>query len=343
MENVREKFESLKSVLLGSTKEKLILVSTTADITNPEIIFGSTRETKTTIAVTIILREKSSIDEIVSIFDGVVGYFLIDCEVKNEAGSLAQEFLTRIKKSKCLIVKPNDFTVDSLDIFIVTMFGSVDGKKIFIIGAGNLGSKISLKLCERGAGVFLFDKDIEKSQKIIEGLNLIKRSGSSIALVKTLADGAKDTDLIIGCTPGISVIDSSIVDAMKAGGKIIDAGNRNIFPEAIAAARARSVEVLSLSSLGGYIGMIENWLYQRRLLEKPRSRYLNGASLITPGTLGARGDILVDDVENPKRVFGICDGIGGLMPKEEGLPMLKQFVANNQGTGIISGIEELYQ
>jgi hypothetical protein len=71
--------------------------------------------------------------------------------------------------------------------------------------------------------------------------------------------------------------------------------------------------------------MIENWLFQRSLLTKKRSRACGAVSLIVPGVLGGRGDILVDDVNYPKRVFGVCDGEGGLVSKEEGLILLEKY------------------
>ena len=176
MQDFKSKLEELKNILSASAKEKMVGVATTADINNPPIIFGSTRETETTIAVTIILRDTSFVDEIINTFDGVADYFMIDPEVKNEAGNLESVILPKIKKSKYFIYKPNDFTVDSLDTLVALLFGTLLGKKVLIIGAGNIGSKIALKLCERGANVFLFDKDLEKTKTIIEGLKLVKRS-----------------------------------------------------------------------------------------------------------------------------------------------------------------------
>lgn len=339
MENVKVKLEELKNILLASAKEKIVGIATTADINNPAIIFGSVRETNTTIAVTIILRDTSFVDQIVNAFDGVVDYFMIDPEVKNEAGNLESVILPKIKKSKFLVYKPNDFTVESLDMLVALLLGTLADKKVLIIGAGNIGSKIALKLCERGAQVYLFDKDLDKIKKIAEGLNLIKRSKTSVNFAENVLDGAKDADLVIGSTPGIAIISPEIVEAINANGKIIDAGNRTVMPEALVAARSRGIEVLSLSSLGGYTGMIENFIFQRKILEKARMKNFDGFSLITPGTLGAKGDILVDDVDNPSRVYGVCDGLGTLLPKDEGVALIRDFVAK---TPEISNIEKLY-
>lgn len=339
MMDIQPILDDLKKNLLSSKKEKILGIATTADQNNPPFILGSMRETKTTIAGTLILRDASFIDEIVNNFDGVVDYFFVDCELKNELHNLESIISEKVKKSKIFVYKPNDFTVDSLDMFVATLFSSLQNRKALIIGAGNIGSKIALKLCERGANVFLFDKDPEKTRKIIVGLNLIKRSKSSVKLAEDILIGAKDADLVVGCTPGIPVINAGVVEVMNTDGKIIDAGNRTVLPEALTSVRTRGIEVLSLSSLGGYTGMIENFLFQRKIFEKTRMKNFGDFSLVTSGTLGRRGDILVDDIENPSRIYGVCDGLGTLLPKDEGLSMIKNFVAK---TPEISNIEKLY-
>lgn len=132
MEKVKAKIEELKNILLALPKEKFVGIATTADVNNPPIIFGSIRETNSTIAVTIILRDISFVDEIVNTFDGVVEYFMIDSEVKNEAGNLGTLILPKIKKSKYLIYKPNDFTIESLDMLVAILFSTLIGKKFLL-------------------------------------------------------------------------------------------------------------------------------------------------------------------------------------------------------------------
>src|SRR3989338_8690206 len=97
--------ENIKKTLLASSKEKILCVSTTANLNNPVVYFGGMRETDTTIAGNIILRDASLLDEIVSVFDGVVDYFVVDCEVKNELKDLEALMLAKIKKSKVLVYK----------------------------------------------------------------------------------------------------------------------------------------------------------------------------------------------------------------------------------------------
>lgn len=340
MINIQPILNDLKNKLLLSKKEKFLCISTTADLSNPAFVLGSMKETRTTIAGNVILREASFVDQIVDSFDGVVDYFMVDCEVKNELKNLESLVLARVKKSKIFVYKPNDFTVDSLDMLVAMLFDSLIDKNVLIVGTGNIGSKIALKLCERGADIFLYDRDMEKVKNIVTGLNLIKRSKSTVHLG---GDMIGPYDLVLACTPGTPVVSKDIVEKIVKGGKVIDVGNRTILPEALGLVRERNVEVLSLSGMGGYVGMVENWLYQRDFFNRTRQQSFGEYSVIIPGVFGGKGDILVDDVDSTKKVFGVCDGVGGLLPKEEGKKVLHSYLADNHEKGNISTVYKLYQ
>lgn len=340
--NFIKPLKDLRGKLLVSKKERFLCVSTTANINNPPVFIGSVRETATTIAGNIILRNASILDAVAEIFDGKVDYFLVDCEKKNELNNLEVLLSKKIKKSKVFVYKPNDFTIESLDILLAIAYPSFRGKKAAVLGAGNIGSKIALKLCERGAGVFLFDRDGKKAGVIANGLNVIKRSNSIVRVAKNPEEAARGADLILGCTPGVPVISQKMVNLMSRKGKIIDVGNGTIEAGVLDLAQKRGIEALSLSSFGGYVGMIENWLFQRRFFEKKRKLPLGKYNLIVPGVLGGRGDIIVDDVESPKRFIGICDGKGDIIPREKTLLIFEDFLSKIKDRKLAFRIKKLY-
>lgn len=337
-----QSLRNLKEKLNASSKEKLLCLSTTANITNPNIYFGSLRETPTTIAGNIIVRELLDVEKVIETFDGLVSYFLIDPEVKNEVPDLEAYVVMRIKKSKYLIYKPNDFTVDSLDMLIACKRGSIRDQNVYIVGLGNIGAKTALSLCERGAQIFAYERNQEKLKTTVDGLNVIKRSTSQIYPVADLYAIDGGIDILIGTTPGIAVIDAKVVDMIKADGIIIDVGNGTLTPEGIARAHERNIPIHSLSSFGGYLGMIENWLFQRAFLSRPAKKESEGIVLVTPGTLGARGEILVDDVDHPKKVIGVCNGLGDLFPKEEAMHYLETVEKTLEQKDLIHKIQKLY-
>ena len=92
-----------------------------------------------------------------------------------------QEFLT---------YKGNDLTVDSIDCLlsqsIADSLRGMGGKKIAIIGAGNMGSKLAIKLVERAcAGCLDADGPQEKLDAIVQAINYIKPQFTFASVVGT--------------------------------------------------------------------------------------------------------------------------------------------------------------
>ncbi len=342
MENLNTSIQNIKSRLDASSKEKLLCLSTTANLNNPDVFFGGIRETPTTIAGNIIVRTLDNIERIIEMFDGEVSYFLIDCEIKNEVPNLEAYAITRVHKSKVLIYKPNDFTVASLDMLLACTRGSLRGQKIAIIGLGNIGAKIALKMCERGANIFVYEKAQERMNTVIAGLNITKRSDTQIVGLLTAIEAAQDADIILGCTPGIPAIDENMLANMKQNGMIIDVGNGTLTEDGIAAAKERGIEIHVLSSFGGYLGMIEDWLYQRKMLQGARQKKFDNFMMIVPGILGAHGDILVDSIENMTHVIGLCDGKGDILPIEAAKQFLQEITETSENKEILQKIKQLY-
>ena len=82
-------------------------------------------------------------------------------------GNIERRVRESVKKSKMLIYKGNDLTVDAIDLFLTYFFKDnirgLGGKKILIIGAGNIGSKLAQILLERGSRVFINRRSQKKS------------------------------------------------------------------------------------------------------------------------------------------------------------------------------------
>ncbi len=342
MENLELSIQNIKKRLDTSNKEKLLCLSTTANLNNPDVFFGGIRETPTTIAGNIIVRTLDNVEHLIEIFDGYVSYFLIDCEIKNEVPNLEAYALTRVHKSKVLVYKPNDFTVASLDMLLACTRGSLRGQKVAIIGLGNVGAKIALRLCERGANISVYERAQERMNSVITGLNITKRSDTNIRGFASALEAIHHADIVLGCTPGIAVIDKIMVASLNAGAMIIDVGNGTLTEDGIIEARNRGIEVHVLSSFGGYLGMIEDWLFQRKMLSGMRQKQFDNFTLIVPGMLGARGDILVDSIEQTTRVIGLCDGKGDILPVDEAKQFIQNILETSANKEILEKIKQLY-
>ena len=104
-----------------------------------------------------VIFEQSILKEIVEIIDGQVDYIFVDSEKKIpvtihpklnvvETGNLSKVCFQEIKKSRILEYKPNDITVNATWSFLSQKLNFLSGKKVSILGSGNIGSKLALKL-----------------------------------------------------------------------------------------------------------------------------------------------------------------------------------------------------
>ncbi len=321
-----ENIKKVNRILSESEKRQLFCLSTTANQNNPPFYFGPIRETEHTIAGNALFRDLTLLPRVVAHFDGLVETFLIDSENKGVVDNFAKKAFKLIQKSKVIFYKPNDIAVESLDMFLSVLVPDLEHIKIVVVGAGNIGSKISLKLIERGANVILCGRDQAKVNAIVDGLNIIKRGKGKVIQSDNIPDSCKSANVVLGCTAGVQVINTDTVTSLSNRAIIVDAGNGTITEEALIEARKRDVQLYSLSIQGGYQGFIENWEFTRNhILRLGRKIAGQGVTLVTQGVIGAYGDIIVNDLNKTSRVIGVCNGKGDVLHDKEAAPFLERF------------------
>lgn len=301
---------------------RILCLATTANVNNPPLMVGSTRIADGALAGNLILRDAALLPALVDRFDDIVSVFFVDCEVKARV-DLAPAARSAIAPQKLLFFKPNDFTVEAADEWIAQRMPDLIGVRAAVIGAGNVGAKLALRLAERGCEVRLAGRRAGSLEATVRGLNAIMRGAGSIVAVIDVALACADASIVIGCTPGTPAVD---VSALVAAGDalLLDVGNGCFTPEAIAAAQGRGLMIEVLSPTAGWEGFVCRYSATRKLQQGLGRRQLdNGVWIVSRGVMGSAGDALVDDVSWPSRVIGICNGRGDLVYGEEAMKKMK--------------------
>lgn len=302
-------------------KKTCFLIGTTKKKSPKNFYLTPYRESQKTLYMGAIIYNNKTAKEIAQKIDGKVDYVFVDIEKKinNRLDILVNiERSTKevINKSIVKNYKPNDLTVNSIENFIQDYFRSnlrgVGGKKILIVGAGNIGSKIGLRLLESGSSIYLTRRDKKKLKMINATLNIIKpvqtKAKSNIIHKDKLK--FEDYDVIIGCA------DKSVkfqkINNFKKKPLIIDVGKGTFTTNSIKQLLTKKIPIFRLdieSSLSSFIDSnisTENFFKNNFVKKSGKFR------LIKKGILGKFGDIVVDDVMTPKRIIGIC-GREGLL------------------------------
>ena len=315
-----EKIDEIVATLIDKAQNEqkisVFSIATTSNVNNPAYAFPSIRETNSAICGTILINIDSEIEKIIQRIDGVVDIILVDAETKvGNVMDLVKKVREFTKKSKVLTYKPNDLTVDASDALIGQLIIPVRNKKIAILGGGNIGSKLALKLVERGAKVFLVRRDKSKLRKIVTGLNTIKSEYLDNKIIGTsnVNRACKNADILIGITPGTPVITSKMIQQMNKKGIIIDIGNGTIFPEGIKYARTNNIKTICLMMKPGYDGALQTILETETIIMTQKCKNIKDFSIISGGFLGNCGDIIVDNADNPTKIYAIADGKGDVL------------------------------
>ena len=328
----KELIDHIEAELFSSSGKHYVILATTANVNNPSFYVGSLRHGYGIAAANLIFAAPDFLPEVINRFDGRIEAFLIDTEIKNSFEDLEVQAEKLIRKTPIVHIKPNDMTITALDLWLTLLLPTMRGMSTLIVGTGNIGAKIALILAERGAEVRLFDRDTAKLERIIFGLNEIKRGHGHLKLAD-IDKPAIGANVILGCTPGISAITSSMINQAAKDSIVIDVGNGTLFPEAIETANHRDIRVFCLSPEAGFIGWILALAHAREQINNMKRRiYPNGIAVIGPGVLGAYGEIIVDNPDNWHRILGVCDGQGDILLPEIGSSFIQKLLTTQKDT-----------
>ncbi|MCF7907785.1 MAG: NAD(P)-binding domain-containing protein [Candidatus Omnitrophica bacterium] len=344
MSYTRQARDLLKVILnLAKAENKLsgFCISNTAKIDKQGLYFTPVRNTpRMVIAGVVVYSEKQAI-EIAEIVDGKVDYILVDAEkkvsgemsVSGVAANVERSVREILTKSKLWVYKGNDLAVEALDSLLSYLtkdsLRGVGAKKIAIIGAGNLGCKLALKLVERGAHVFITRRDRDKVASIARVLNYIKPRYTNAEVVGTVDNeaAAKNADILIGMTQGIPVITEKIIANLSTQALIIDGGKGTFYPAAIKMARERGIEIYRLDVSSAFEGAIATlFSLEDAMKNRIGRRLLYGEPIVAGGLMGREGDVVVDSIFEPKIIYGIANGKGDFIrnPSSEQLVRIEK-------------------
>jgi hypothetical protein len=324
---LKKKYIEAKKLAKKKNKKLSFLIGNTTKIEKGNHYFTPPRITDKLVVFGIIVFKESIAIDACRFLDGKVDIFFVDAEKKifpkknGSPGNIERRAREVIRRSRIFIYKGNDLTVDAVNLIISQYFNhdlrGASGKKIGVIGAGNIGSKIGLNLTELGAKVYLNRRNTKKLRCIVNAINYIKPLNTQEKVVATdKITASKDSDVLIGTSNGKPIINFKMVNLLKKDSIIIDAGKGTLTKSAIKKANTKNINIFRVDIFPSLEGLISKTFSMERqikkLLKKKKFRNIN---IFNSGKLGGYGDMIVDDIDKPSIVYGICDGKGDFLRK----------------------------
>jgi len=327
MEN---KINNLLNLINANRKDRSsgFVIGNTSDLFDiNEIYFTPVRETENLIYAGVVVKNISIASKVAELIDGKVNYIFVDAEKKIRQGYQGPEDMgdvekaVRAKVTNCRILtyKGNDLGAEAVYFLLEQLTTGLGHKKVSIIGAGNLGSKIALKMVECGADTVIYRRDIKKLDSIANGLNDIKTRNTrvKISIAENIADAVSGADVIVACANEKGIINKECFYLMNNNGPhiIIDAGKGCFSDEFIDLAEAQGINIyrtdVSIIQKNLFSAIIETC--NAYSIPIGRKKIIEDVAIVSLGLLGKYGEIIVDNIEKPKKIIGISDGKGSLL------------------------------
>lgn len=320
-----KKIKNILHEMQGYEGSKIVILATTANENHNDFHIGPVKSFSNDVAINIVFKDLKNLNKIINFLDGKIDLFAIDTEVKSKINNLKSETKKFIKKSKSFYFKPNDYTLTSSEMFIGHLSNNQKISRALVCGLGNIGTKLALKLLEMGIKVeFVKKSNNEKSNKIAEVINMISSSQVKIDLNEN-KKYLEALDLIIFCNSNKYEIQEYLTPRITSNTIIIDIGQGVIGSKSLKLFKNLGCPIYSLNSEPGFWGSYVTYKEYLYLLKGFGRKKINqNLAIISIGMFGHKGDILVDNINNITKCYGICDGNGGLMKDNSKLLSLRK-------------------
>jgi len=306
------------------SKQTVFLIGNTTKEDSSDYYITPIRNYNQFVVGGVIVYKESVARNIAKMLDGTVDYIFADAEKKIHDNSLLPGELANIERvvkeevneSIFISYKGNDLTVDAADAFISEHYldniSGVGGKNVAIIGSGNIGSKLAMKLVERGANVFLYRRNSRSLNLIVDYINITKSlyTVAKANVAKSIEEACDCADIVIGATSG-GVISEYIVNNLAQKTLLIDVGKGSISDNGIVAANVKDIEIYRLSVESMLEGLISSLISVHSIYRnKTGRRKFGDITVVSGGILARDGEIVVDDYNAPRVIHGIGNGAG---------------------------------
>lgn len=322
-----EKILYIKKVAKLERKKTAFFISNTKKF--EKVLFYTTpiRKTKNYIYFGIVLFDDSVAKKIAKRVDGNFDVIFVDTEkksfklTKNKIVNVERTIKENITKTYLRFYKANDLTVNSAEDLLTICFKkevrNLSGKKILVLGAGNIGFKLGLRLIERGAEVHLFRRNKKRLDEMCSVINFIKPKGTIAKAKKiiSLKNNLKIYDVILCAANQKGILNIKNIKNLKKNVLLVDIGKGMFDPKTLQLLNESKIYVYRLDVSPSLDMLLEgNEAFKKFEIYKDyQIKIKNNYRLVSQGLLGQKFDLITDNPTSPNIIFGMCDGMGDFM------------------------------
>ena len=163
--------------------------------------------------------------------------------------------------------------------------------------------------------------NINKANKLIKTINIIKpleTIASAKLFDKENIQITEDLDIIILTHLSTISKNSIIYKRISEFCDLIDVGKGCLSEDQLNDLNKKGNSCIRLDVGDSFLDYLQKDIKNlSKTYDKPSSKLINNQRFISRGFVGSNGDVVVDNIKNPKIIYGVCDGFGGFQKNRD--------------------------
>ena len=216
-----------------------------------------------------------------------------------------------IDYKKLIYIWPNSLTVDACLRAISNNGKVLSLLKVAVIGIGNIGFKLSLRLVESGCKTSMVSKDYESTLYMTNAINKIKPKTTIVSPIpfREVANCVNGQDYIIFCTGSKFKIDLFTALNISPNTNILTLSNLKLDNEIEKIFTEKNIHIENIDISAFYFAeLFKHKIFNE--IQKPQRVAYKNTFLVSGGHRSKPGDIIVNDANNPEIYLGSISADG---------------------------------
>jgi len=301
-----DRLELLVKELSEFQGENFLAISTNKFQGHNGFICSSLKYSDHSAFLQVIIYDYFEIEKLSFLGKADFNFVLQDTELKNKILNLGDIIAEYFPNLKIIRYGSNDVTLFAFDLFLSTKILGLGSVEASIYGAGYLGTEIALKLAKRGVTVNLVTTNPSLiNSKLSSGY---LQHITDLVQIRNYQYDLTESDIHIGCTSGVSVIQAPYIQKKVKSSLLLDVGGNNFTTGAQRLARENNNTIYSLSNDEAMFAWISAYFQvSQQFASDNLHKFSCGHTYIPKGRLLQNGDVLVSNLPNPRRIYGIYE------------------------------------
>ena len=303
--------DEVVSLTNKTNKHAVLIIQQRPNNDDLEPVFPMIRESLSNIIAFACIADEHCVEPIVRASKNIIDTIIMDdVHKRTNSRSIVDTVYNYASACEIPVMTYNDFdiwTSSAVNLIKSNEHSNLSKKKILLLGHNYLSTRILLQLIDTQAEIYVMRSEFDDFTLPYIGTTTISIDSPHLHY----ADDIREFDILLGCclhqkSSNIKALTDCIF------GAIYDVGVSNFDEEFIALQKQKGCKAIYRSDdRAGIASMVLHMMETNYL-----SRYCMGrislgkVHIVAGGIIGEQGDVVVDSIESPRKIFGVANGDG---------------------------------